>query len=70
MGDGTVHVQPMGLALNIDGCSGSSLKNHLDEWSTYDWTVSLCGLVVRVLSRIQEALGLIPTGGSILFSHI
>ena len=24
--------------------------NHLDKWSTYDWTVSLGGVVVRALT--------------------
>ena len=43
----------MGLTLNIDGCSGSHIKNHLDESSKYDWTVfkSLCGLVVWALTQ-------------------
>ena len=42
----------MGLALNINGCSVQSHKESLG-WSdllTYDWTVSLCGLVVRALA--------------------
>ena len=51
--DGTVCVQLMCLTLSIDGCSVQSHKESLG-WSdllTYDWTVSLCGLVVRALAQ-------------------
>ena len=59
MGDGTVCVQLMGLALNIDGCSVQLHKESLG-WSdllTYDWTVRVCGLVVRALAQNARGIG-------------
>ena len=52
-------VQLMGLTLNIDGCSMQLHKESLG-WSdllTYDWTVSLCGLVVGVLAWNARGIG-------------
>ena len=59
VGDGTVCVQLMGLTLNIYGCSVQSHRESL-EWSdllTYDWIVSLCGIVVRVLAQNARGIG-------------
>ena len=56
MGDGTVYVQLMGLALNID----VQLHKESLGWSdllTYDWIVSLCGLVVRAFDQNARCIG-------------
>ena len=40
----------MGLALNIDSCRGNYIESP-GKWSTYDWAVSLHGLVIRALTQ-------------------
>ena len=69
-GDGAVCVQLMGFALNLDGCSGSHIKNHLEGviyLHIYDWTVSLCGLVVRVLTWNVRGIRFDPYQGLFTF---
>ena len=48
----------MGLTKNIDGCSVQSHKQSLgwNDLLTYDWTVSLCGLVVRALAQNARSI--------------
>ena len=44
-----------------------SIVNHLDERSKYDWTVSLCGLVVRVFAQNARGVQFDPHQGLYTF---